>query len=200
MSPGGLLLCFLLRFSATLPRIPNYWVRYKIWMAMTYQESIWLPCLPGISSVLEHCWNVRRGKIWKYWLMHFTAESNSEMCESSCVHVPFHCELVPHTEVTWVCFFSATPPSTPCSRSSPWCWTKMWSQRSPCCTQNCTKIFWRYLINVYTLLQCSQVWITETCCMKSDEYEVLFYFSLPTGSPAVFQDLSNMGPYKYLSR
>ncbi len=33
------------------------------WMAMTYQQSIWLPCFTGISSVLKHCWNVRGGNM-----------------------------------------------------------------------------------------------------------------------------------------
>lgn len=107
VSLGGLLLRFLLCLGPTLPRIPDNWVRYKVWLAMTYQESIWLPCLPGISSVLKHCWNARRGKMWKYWLtrlMNFTAKSNKEMCETFCAFAILsrtYCIL--HTEVTWVC-------------------------------------------------------------------------------------------------
>lgn len=84
VSLGCLLLCLLLCFSPALPRIPDYWVRYKLRMAMTYQESIWLPYFPGISTVLTRCWNVRRGKCESidYCMMHFSAVSNNEMCET----------------------------------------------------------------------------------------------------------------------
>lgn len=148
VSLGGLLLCFLLCFSPALPRIPDYWVRYKLWMAMTYQESIWLPCFPGISSVLKHYWNARRGKYESidYWI----AESNNEMCETSWPCAILSGAYSPHWGHMNLSV-SATPLSTLCSPSSPWCWTKMLSPRLPCYTQNCTKISWRYLMNVHTL-------------------------------------------------
>lgn len=62
VSLGSLLLRFLLCFSPTLPRISDYWVRYKLWLVITCQESFWLPRFSGISSVLKHCRNARRGK------------------------------------------------------------------------------------------------------------------------------------------
>lgn len=64
------------------------------------------------------------------------------------VHVTFYLGSIHHTQFLSV---SAIPLSTPCSLSSPWCWTKMLSQRLPCYTQSCIRIFWRYLVNVRKL-------------------------------------------------
>lgn len=50
---GGFLLCVLLRFSPALPRIPDYRVRYELWMEMTYRESIRPPRVRDISSVFR---------------------------------------------------------------------------------------------------------------------------------------------------
>lgn len=126
--------------------------------------------------VLKHCWNPRRGK-----------------CEScnSCNYA-FHCWVYQRRETSCIrshfvwrgLCVSGTPPSTPCFPFSPWCWTKMWSRKLPCCTQNSTKISWRYFINVQNT--------------NSDDCEMYSLFS--AGSATVFQDFSHMGPDKYLSR
>lgn len=99
---------------------------------MTCQESIWLPRSPGISSCVRAPLKCEKGenvKVPTPAVLRFAAESCDEMCETS----------------PCVCLFAATPPSTPCSPSSPWCWTKTSSRKSPCCTLNCTKISSRYL-------------------------------------------------------
>lgn len=144
VSLGRFLLCFLLCFGPALPRIPDHWVRYALWMGMTYQESIWLPSFPGISSVFKRCWNVRRGKCES---IDYCTDAFHCRVQQWNVWTILYLESIPRTEVTWSLSFSAIPLSTPCSLSSPWCWTKMLSQRSQCYTQSCTKISWRWLIS-----------------------------------------------------
>lgn len=146
-SPGGFLLCFLLCFSPSLPRILDYWVRYKLNGDDLSSEHL-AALFPWYFLCVKALLKCMKGKIWKYWLLglvHFTAESNNEMCETSCPGATFS------TLRTHELSVSATPPSTPCSLSSLWCWTKMLSQRLPCYTQSYTKIFWRYLTVVLIL-------------------------------------------------
>lgn len=73
---------------------------------------------------------------------------------------------------------SATPLSTPCSLSSPWCWTKMLSLRLLCCTQSYTKTFWRYLMN--SLLA------VLPCDIKKNTLNTACVFS-PQGRPLSFK-------------
>lgn len=68
-------------------------------------------------------------KVLTVTVLRSTAESGDEMCETSLC----------------VCPSTATPPSTPCSLSSRWCWTKTSSRKLPCYTLSCTRISSRYL-------------------------------------------------------
>lgn len=79
VSPGCLLLCFLFRFSAALPRIPDYWVRYKLGSAEACQVHL-------AASLLWHFLCVKallkpqKGqnvKVVTPVIIHFTAESTN---------------------------------------------------------------------------------------------------------------------------
>ena len=76
---------------------------------------------------------------------------------------------------------SVTPLPTPCSLSSLWCWTKMSSQKLPCCTQNYIKIYWRYLMNAHT----AAIRHCTVCYRAIWGYDVFFFFS--QGRPLSFK-------------
>lgn len=178
-SPGSFLLCFLLCFSPSVPRILDYWVRYKLWMAMTYQASIWLPRFHGISSVLKHCLIAWRGKYESidYWSWYISL-LNPTM---KCVKLFSSGACSPHWE-HMILSVSAIPLSTQCSLSSLWCWTKMLSQKLPCYIQSYTKICWRYLTVVHVLNVTVQPHIINKIHMKN----TMFFF-FPQGRPLSFK-------------
>lgn len=83
VSPGGFLLCFLLCFSSSLPRILDYWVRYKLNGDDLSSEHLaaWFPWYFLCVKALLKC---MKGKIWKYWLL----LSPTMKCVKLLVHEP----------------------------------------------------------------------------------------------------------------
>lgn len=68
VSPGGLLLCFLLCFSPALPRIPDYWVRYKLNGDDLPREHL-AALFPWHFLCVKALLKYEKGKKWKYWLL-----------------------------------------------------------------------------------------------------------------------------------
>lgn len=184
VSIDGFLLCFLLCFSPTLPRIPDYWVRYKLWIMMTYRESIWLPSFPGISSVLKHCWNARRGKyesidFWTNefhcWIQQWNVWNFLSMCH-------FLWSMFPHTERTheFVCF----------SYSTIYTMFPVFSLVLDKDVKSEVAMLYpelyKDLLKVFNEWSHTAVKYNKEMQMKNVEYDVLFYCFLSTGSTTIF--------------
>lgn len=66
--PGSLLFCLLLCFSPALPRIPDYWVRYRLHGDDLPREHLAVLC-PWHFLCVKALLKCEKGKMWKYWLL-----------------------------------------------------------------------------------------------------------------------------------
>lgn len=66
--PGGLLFCLLLCFGPALPRIPHYWVRYRLHGDDLPREHLAALC-PWHFLCVKALLKCEKGKMWKYWLL-----------------------------------------------------------------------------------------------------------------------------------
>jgi len=134
------------------------------------------------------------GKIWYDEVpagpMYFIAESNNEMCEASRTCGIFSGEYSSHD---FVCF----------SYSTIYTMFPVFSLVLDKDVKSEVAMLYpelyKDLLKVFnTHCQSAATYDTETY-MENGKYDV-FYYSLSTGPTTIFQDISNMGPNKYLSR